>query len=255
MIDLSIAIVTYNNERTIGECIKSILKFMTGKYSYRLYAIDNHSCDGTLETLQGLSDNINIIRNENNIGFGAGHNKLLNDLDSRYHIVVNPDIFIENNCIAEMAEFMDSNKDIGLLSPMIKHPNGNIQYLCKRNPTFTDLFIRLVFPHFFIKRHNYFEMRETGYNKEFEIEYATGCFMFFRTEIFKKLGGFDEHFFLYLEDADITRRVNEISKTVFYAYNYVVHEWQRGTHKDPKLMLIDVQSAIYYFKKWGFRMY
>jgi len=154
-----------------------------------------------------------------------------------------------------MNEFMDSYEPIGLLSPMIKYPGGNIQYLCKRNPTFIDLFIRLTLPKFFTKRQHYFEMRESGYDKEFEIEYATGCFMFFRTEIFKKLQGFDEHFFLYLEDADITRRVNEISRTVFYPYNYVLHEWQRGTHKIPKLMWIDVLSAFYYFRKWGFRLY
>jgi len=255
MLDLSIAIVTYNNERTIGKCIKSIIKYVEHKLSYILYVIDNNSSDGTLNIVKSISDDITIIRNRKNIGFGAGHNKLLNILDSRYHIVVNPDILIQNNCITEMTEFMDSSNDIGLLSPLIKHPDGRIQYLCKRNPTFLDLFIRFIFPHTFIKRHNYFEMRETGYNKEFKIEYATGCFMLFRTEVFKRLCGFDEHFFLYLEDADITRRVNEISRTVFYPYNYVVHEWQRGTHKIPKLMWIDIQSAFYYFRKWGFRVY
>ena len=255
MLDISIAIVTFNNERTIKKCIKSILKYMDSKFTYKLYVIDNHSSDNTLAIVQCISDKIIIIRSEKNIGFGAGHNKLLDILESRYHLVVNPDIVIENNCITEMTEFMDYNKNIGLLSPLIKYPDGSIQYLCKRNPTFADLFIRLVLPKFFIKRQQYFEMRETGYNREFEIEYATGCFMFFRTEIFKKLKGFDEHFFLYLEDADITRRVNEISRTVFYPHNYVIHEWQRGTHKIPKLMWLDVQSAFYYFRKWGFRLY
>lgn len=93
-------------------------------------------------------------------------------------------------------------------------------------------------------------MKETGYDKPFEVEYATGCFMFFRTEIFKQLKGFDEHIFLYLEDADITRRVNQISKTIFYPYNYVIHDWQRGAHKNLKLMWINVKSAIWYFWKW-----
>lgn len=255
MVDLTISIVTYNNERTIRQCIESIISFIHKKLTYELYIIDNHSLDNTLNIVKSISDDIRIIRNRKNIGFGAGHNKLLNNINSRYHIIVNPDIVIESDCIMEMTEFMDSNKEIGLLSPLIKSPNGEIQYLCKRNPTFIDLFIRLVFPHSFINRHNYFEMRETGYNTIFKIEYATGCFMFFRTEIFEKLNGFDEKFFLYLEDADITRRVNEISNTIFYPYNYVIHEWQRGTHKKIKLMLIDVKSAIYYFKKWGFKLY
>lgn len=255
MLDISIAIVTFNNEKTIKKCIESIFKYIGSKLAYKLFVIDNNSSDGTLAIVQSISSEIVIIRNEKNIGFGAGHNKILVFLESRYHLVVNPDIVIENNCISEMTEFMDSNVNIGLLSPMIKYPCGSIQYLCKHNPTFVDLFIRLVLPKFFTKRHHYFEMRETGYDKEFEIEYATGCFMFFKTEIFKKLKGFDEHFFLYLEDADITRRVNEISKTVFFPYNYVVHEWQRGSHNNLKLALTDVRSATYYFGKWGFKLY
>jgi GT2 family glycosyltransferase len=254
MIDITIAIVTFNNERTIKKCIESILSHMDGKLEYKFYIIDNNSTDNTLSIIRSISDKIIILKNTKNIGFGAGHNKVIEMLDSRYHLAVNPDIVIENNCISEMTDYMDKNTDIGLLSPMIKFPDGRIQYLCKRNPTFFDLFIRFLMPMFFKKRQDYFEMKETGYNQEFEIEYATGCFMFFRTDIFKKLNGFDEHFFLYLEDADITRRVNEISVTVFYPYNHVIHEWQRGTHKVLKLMWIDVQSAAYYFRKWRLKI-
>jgi len=253
MPDLSIAIVTFNNERTIVKCISSILEHIDGRHSYRLYVIDNNSSDDTVQIVRSIPGDIIVLRNDKNAGFGTAHNQVIDLLDSRYHLVVNPDIVIENSVINEMAVFMDEHPDIGLLSPLIKYPDGRIQYLCKRNPTFIDLFIRLVFPNSFKKRHHYFEMRETGYDREFVIEYATGCFMFFRTEIFKKLGGFDENFFLYQEDADITRRVNEISKTVFYPYNYVVHEWQRGSHKSLKLALIDIMSAMYYFRKWGFK--
>ncbi|MGE5633325.1 MAG: glycosyltransferase family 2 protein [Caulobacteraceae bacterium] len=284
MPDLSIAIVTYNSEKCIEKCIGSIIGHIGGGLSYWLYVIDNNSRDRTVDLVKGFmtgkaadetadeavdeasdkavdkaageaTDKITLIQNSKNIGFGAAHNQVLGMLDSRYHLVVNPDITIVNDCIAEMAAYMDKHPDIGLLSPLIKYPDGRIQYLCKRNPTFWDLFIRLAFPRSFTKRRHYFEMRETGYDKEFEIEYATGCFMLFRTETFKRINGFDENFFLYLEDADITRRVNQISKTVFYPYNYVVHEWQRGSHKSLKLALVNIKSAAYYFRKWGFRLY
>lgn len=263
MPDLSIAIVTYNDEKYIEKCIGSIVGHIGGGLSYRLYVIDNNSRDRTVDLVKGFttgkaanetSDKITLIQNSKNVGFGTAHNQVLDMLDSRYHLVVNPDVTIVNDCITEMAAYMDKHPGIGLLSPLIKYPDGRIQYLCKRNPTFWDLFIRLAFPRSFTKRRHYFEMRETGYDKEFEIEYATGCFMFFRTEIFKKINGFDENFFLYLEDADITRRVNHVSRTVFYPYNYVVHEWQRGSHKNLKLALVDIKSAAYYFRKWGFRL-
>lgn len=254
MLDLSIAIVTYNNEGIIRKCVESIIDHIND-LSYQIFVIDNNSSDNTIEAIKRVSDKIIIVQNQKNVGFGTAHNQIMNLINSRYHLVVNPDIVVVNNCISEMASFMDKRIDIGLLSPMIKYPDERLQYLCKRNPTFIDLFIRLVFPKLFRSRHDYFEMRETGYNKEFKIEYATGCFMFFRTDIFKMLGGFDEHFFLYLEDADITRRVNKISKTVFYPYCYLIHEWQRGSHKQLRLAWIDVKSSMYYFKKWGFKLY
>ena len=250
MYDISLSIVTYNNGDIIEKTIESIVAHLENKLNYILYVIDNSSNDDTVLRVLKCSGNIVLIQNNKNLGFGAGHNTVSDKLDSKYHIVVNPDITIVNDSIIDMYTYMEEHKDIGLLTPLIKHPDGQIQYLCKRNPTVKDLFIRLVFQNNFKKRQDYFTMKETGYDKPFEVEYATGCFMFFRTSIFKHLEGFDEHIFLYLEDADITRRVNQISKTIFYPYNYVVHEWQRGAHKSFKLMWVNVKSAIWYFRKW-----
>jgi GT2 family glycosyltransferase len=251
MYDISLSIVTFNNEDIIEKTIQSLVSHLENKLSYILYVIDNNSKDDTVKMVQSCIGNIVLIRNEKNLGFGAGHNIILDKIDSKYHIVINPDITIVNDVISEMYEYMESNNEIGLLTPLVKHPDGKIQYLCKRNPTVTDLFIRLVLPNSFKKRQDCFTMKETGYDKPFEVEYATGCFMFFRTEIFKQVNGFDEHIFLYLEDADITRRVNQSSKTIFYPYNYVIHDWQRGAHKSLKLMWINVKSAVWYFWKWG----
>ena len=124
---------------------------------------------------------------------------------------------------------------------------------------FQDIFsngiIRLYHISITKKRRDYYEMRNTEYNKEFVIPYATGAFMFFRGSILKRLGGFDENIFMYLEDADITRRLNKISKCVFYPYDKVVHLWAKGSHKSLKLTLINIKSAVYYFNKWGWVWY
>jgi GT2 family glycosyltransferase len=255
MNDISISIVTYNNSRNIEKALISIISNMNSTLNYTIYAVDNNSSDNTVDIIKKVPGNIVLIQNSKNVGFGAGHNQVLGLIDSKYHIIANPDIEIENNCLFEFYRFMDENAQIGLLTPLIKYPDGNIQYLCKRNPTCLDLLIRLLFPSLLKQRQDYYTMKETLYNKEFEVEYATGCFMFFRTEILKKIKGFDDNIFLYLEDADITRRVNQISRTVFYPYNYVLHEWQKGSHKDFRLMWINIMSAVHYFKKWGFKLY
>ena len=89
-------------------------------------------------------------------------------------------------------------------------------------------------------------------DKPFEITNATGCFMFFRTSVFTELGGFDERFFMYLEDCDIARRTAEKYKALHYPMADVIHLWERESKRNKKLLLIHIQSILKYFLKWGF---
>ena len=91
-------------------------------------------------------------------------------------------------------------------------------------------------------------------NEVFEITNATGCFMFFRTEVFKELGGFDERFFMYLEDCDIARRAAEKYKALHYPMATVYHLWERESKGNKKLLLIHIQSILKYFLKWGIKL-
>lgn len=77
--------------------------------------------------------------------------------------------------------------------------------------------------------------------------------MLFRKSVLSRVGYFDEKFFMYLEDADITTRVNKISKAIYFPDAAVTHVWARGSHNSLKLTLITISSAIYFFKKWGWR--
>lgn len=254
-VDLSLAIVTYNNSRIIENTVKSIVSNIPSEFSYKLYIIDNDSTDNTIDIIKGIKGNIEILELGVNYGFGYGHNKILDIINSKYHFVVNPDITIENiDQIRKMVEFLDANIYVGMLSPLILSPISEIQYLCKTNPTIFDMLIRRLSPNLFPKRQDKFVMKQTGYNKTMNIDYASGCFMVFRTGIFKELMGFDEEFFMYLEDADITRRVNQISKTVFYPEARIIHAWERGAHKSMKLAVVTIKSMITYFRKWGWKI-
>jgi len=257
MIDVSISIVTYNNGDIIRDTVINLINHLNN-ISYKIYLIDNNSRDETIDVLQELQDNyknVCVIFNNDNLGFGSAHNKVINKINSSYHLVMNPDITIETSIIEDLTEYMNKNNEIGLLTPLIKFPDGSIQYSCRRKITFIDLLIRRFLPKFFKDRQDYHIMKDKSYSETFEVEFASGSFMFFRTEIYKEISGFDDNFFMYLEDADITRRVNQISKTVFFPYNYVIHKWERGSYKDLKLFIYHIRSLIYYFKKWGFKLH
>ncbi len=255
-VDISLAIVTYNNSRIIEETVKNIVSNIPNDYSYKLYIIDNDSTDNTIDLVKRISGNIEVIQLGVNKGFGYGHNAILDALNSEYHFVVNPDIIIENpDQIKKMVEYLEKNQDVGMLSPLILSPDLSIQYLCKTNPTVFDMLIRRISPDLFKGRQDKYVMKETGYNKIMRLDYASGSFMVFRSDIYKELKGFDDSFFMYLEDADITRRVNQISKAIFYPEARVIHAWERSGHKSLKFAKITIQSMIIYFNKWGWKLW
>lgn len=249
------SIVLFNNEfTTINETINS---FLDTEIKVYLFLIDNSPTD-ELSKLK-VDSRIIYIHNPSNPGFGAAHNIAIKksfEINSRYHLILNPDIYFRRGTIELICDFMDNNLNIGQLMPKVTYPNGEFQYLCKTNPTFFDLFARGFMPNFlkkiFKKRMDRYEYKDHNYEEIiYDIPYLSGCFMFLRTETLKKVGYFDDKIFMYLEDADLTRRFLEVSRTVYFPKAHIYHHFAKLTHKKFKFKWITVQSAFIYFNKWG----
>jgi GT2 family glycosyltransferase len=243
-----------NDRELIMNSIKSVL---CSKRLRILYVIDN-SPTPELAVLFN-SAKIVYMHNPSNPGFGASHNialkKSIADLED-YHLVINPDVYFNEDVIESIIEFMDRNLNVGHLMPKILFPNGSTQYLCKTNPTIFDLFIRGFAPvclrGMLRKRIEKYEYKHWDLNKIiYDIPYLSGCFMFFRTDTLREVGLFDESYFMYLEDADITRRFLEVANTVYYPKAVVFHHYAGLTHKSWKYKWITIKSAIIYFNRWG----
>lgn len=247
-------IVTYNSKDKIERTIKSVLDSTKG-VSFKLFVVDNASTDGTAKFIKEKFPEVTVIDAEKNAGFGAGHNKVIPYLNSKYHVVINPDIILKDDTITELAKYADTDDAIGLLSPQIRFEDGRIQQLGKRNPT-----VRYLGTHWLHKGDEpsklmtEYCMLDKPSDKPFEITNATGCFMFFRTSVFKELGGFDERFFMYLEDCDIARRVSQKYKVLHYPMADVYHLWERESKRNKKLLMIHIESILKYFLKWGIKI-
>lgn len=219
-----------------------------------LYIIDNSSND-SLRELKDVSEKIVYIHSEN-LGYGSGHNigiRKAVEKGATYHAVLNSDIYWNDSVIEALSHFMDLNSDCGLVMPRILYPDGSIQYLCKLLPTPMDLFGRRFIP---IRKYqersaDRYELHFTGYDKVMEVPSLSGCFMFMRVDVLKKVNGFDERFFMYAEDLDLCRRIGEVSKTMFYPMVAVYHEYEKGSYKNRKLLKYHLCSVIKYFNKWG----
>lgn len=252
---ITCCIVLYKND--IKMLKDAIASFLNTKLNVKLYLIDN-SPTNNLKILV-IDNRIEYIHNPSNPGFGAAHNIAIKksfELNSTYHLVLNPDVYFEKGTLEKVYEFMEKNLKIGQLMPKVTYPNGEFQYLCKTNPTLFDLFARGFMPNFlkkiFQKRMNKYEYKDHNYEDIiYDIPYLSGCFMFLRTETLKKVGFFDDKIFMYLEDADLTRRFLEVSRTVYFPKAHIFHHFAKLTHKKVKFKWITVQSAFIYFNKWG----
>lgn len=256
---ISGAIVLFHNNRSILRA--AIESFLNTSIEVKLFLVDNSS-DSFLEDIIA-DDRVEYLKLPHNIGFGAAHNvafKRAFELESKYHLVLNPDIYFEQGTLEKIQSYMDMNLEVGHLMPKVLYPTGEIQYLCKTNPTVFDLFARRFLPKslqkLFRSRMAQYDFQDQDYNQiMYDIPYLSGCFMFLRTETLKKVGFFDERIFMYIEDADLTRRFLQQSRTVYYPDAKVFHYFAKGSHKSWKLTWYSIHGAYVYFKKWGLRLF
>lgn len=250
---INISIVLYHNKEE--HLIKSVNSFLNTSMNVRLYLVDNSS-NNDLKVLSEIDSRIEYIFNNANLGYGSAHNIAIRksiDDNVPYHLVLNPDVYFEKGTLENIYEYMEQNKDVGNIMPKVLYPDGEIQYLCKLLPTPFDLIFRrfVPFKKWKEKRNKIYELRFTGYNKIMNVPYLSGCFMFLRVDVLKKVGLFDERFFMYMEDVDISRRINRVTKTVYYPEAQIYHKFEKGSYKSIKLLKYHIVSAIKYFNKWG----
>lgn len=243
-------IVTYNNEDIIYKCIDSILRYTEG-LNFTLYVVDNGSTDKTVGIIRDNFKNVRLICNKKNTGFGHGHNRVLDMIDSEYHVVINPDIMFNMDAITPLIRYLKEHKDVMMITPKILNPDNTEQFLPKYCPSVRHVIISK-FGHFRYLRKEYTRENEE-FNAPAEIEFATGCFFIIRTAILRQVKGFDNRFFMYCEDADLSRNVRKIGSIIFYPQATVVHEWKRDNTRSLRGIMRFMTSLFKYFLKWGIK--
>lgn len=247
---LSVSIVLY---KTKPEEILNVYQcLLKSEIEFKLYLVDNSPDDQLRKVIK--DNRVNYIFTGKNLGFGRAHNiaikKILEECD--YHLVINSDISFSSEVLPRLLEYMNEHPDTGLIMPKVLFPSGEIQYLCKMLPTPLDLIFRRFLPSaLFKRRKEKFELRFTGYTKIMEVPYLSGCFMLLRTSSLKETGLFDERFFMYPEDIDLTRRIHEKFKTLFFPGVSIVHHHARESYNTKRMLFIHTVNMIKYFNKWG----
>lgn len=258
-VKLSIGIVVYHPDFNI---LKKTLEHIIGatqQLSVECYIINNAAGEMAFDNLTDFINqfklNIKLINNPENTGYGAGNNLAIKLTEAPFHLVLNPDAFLNENALKIALAYMEEHVRVGLLCPRVMNEDGSIQYVHRKDPTLFDMFLRSFAPGWlkkrFAPRMNEFLLKNSDFNKVQDIASPSGCCMLFRTTVLKTIGGFDARYFLYYEDSDIGREVRQIAEVKYLPTFMVTHLWAREAHKSWRMRLIMMKSGWQYFRKWG----
>ena len=247
---ITASVVTYN---TSVEELTNCLENLNHKMIKRVYVIDNSKQKYIEEICQNFN-NV-VYYSSKNIGYGAAHNIAIREAiknNSKYHLVVNSDISFDKDVINKLCSYMDENIDVAQAQPKIIYPNGELQYSCRLLPSPMNLIFRRFLPKNIIRKmDDKYLLKCCDLSKEMNIPYHQGSFLLFRTECFNMVGMFDERFFMYPEDIDITRRMHKHFRTMYLPFVKVIHNHRAESYKSRKMLRIHIVNMIKYFNKWG----
>ena len=204
---------------------------------------------------------IRWISAKENPGYGAGHNYALREVGSRYHLILNPDVELDENSLSIAIETLDTRGDIALLAPVGLNQFREPQYLAKAFPSLWVLGLRAFAPKwlqkFGARSLARYELRDQVATDDStrSITLASGCCMWIRRELLDRIGGFDESFFLYFEDYDLSLRLSSLGMVVEHHEIHIIHHGGGVSQKGWRHVGWFVTGGARFFNRWGWRWF
>lgn len=252
MLNISIVLYHPNWEQEVLPLVEELLRV---KHLHKLYLLDNSEAREVYPKTVIKHSKLRYMHMETNLGYGRAHNIALRESAYRQidlHLVLNSDIRVQAADIDAMHDWMMANPQVGQLMPKVLNPDGTQQYLAKRLPTPLDVFGRRFLPAGLMTRRNRrYELRDMDLERPINAPYLSGCFMLLRTKAAVEAGLFDERYFMYPEDIDLTRSIHRHWLTLYYPAWTIVHDHAQASYKDKHMLRIHIQNMCLYFNKWG----
>lgn len=261
---ISAAIVVYNGAEEAIRAASSVLRYTAAPLT--LYLIDNASPDGSGEALRraaadgtlrpAAGQRVEVLCEKRNLGFGAGHNRVLPLLDSEFHFILNPDILLtQAGTLEGMAAWAAAHPGVVMARPALFFPDGRPQQLpLQKCGVFALLYRQLPQLRALKRFHDRYVMEGQDLSAPTPIEFCTGSFTMIRTDVFRRIGGFDEKYFMYVEDADLTQKARREGTVMLLPQFSAVHAWHRAPHSSAASFMRQSKSMLRYFAKWGVRL-
>lgn len=257
---LSVIIVSYNVKFFLEQCLSSLKKAIDSSQVLRgqteVFIIDNFSDDGTADFLTPLFPEFRFLENKENIGFAKANNQAVSFCSGEFLLFLNPDTILAEDSLDICVSFMGSNTDAGAVGPKMIDGAGNYLKESKRGfPGTSASFFKMIglarlFPH--TKLFSAYYLGHLNEETSQVVDVLTGAFMMIRKSVFEITGGFDEQFFMYAEDIDLSYQISKVGYQNYYLpQSAIIHFKGESTRKDVKYVK-DFYSAMELFIKKHF---
>lgn len=276
--DLSIVIISFNTKELTTECLKSIFR-NTKDISYEVIVVDNSSADGSVDSIRnfqfpaavqahyseksrGISKyQLKMIENKENVGFAKANNQGANLAKGKYILFLNSDTVVRDNVLGRMVKWMDKRDDVGVATCALINKDGTIQGSGGYFPTLFKVFSwmffiedlpfldRVIKPFHPVHSSSFFYKGLGQFKKARNQDWVTGAFLLTKADVFKKVGGFDEDYFMYTEEVDLCFRIKKLGKNIWYLPEWqIIHLGGASSHKEFPI-LSEFKSIKLFYKK------
>lgn len=247
-----------NHLSFLKEMFASLYTTGVPSVSFEVILVDNCSTDGTVSFVKENYPDVKIIENQEIYGFARNNNIGAEQASGKYILILNPDIILTKGAIDILYNYTVAHPESGIVAPKLQNRDGSLQYSARRFPTLKILLTRIL-THGDDNSDNSnvenYLLKRLPMDKPSEVDWCMGAAFLVPQPFYKELNGFDEGFFLYVEDMDLCYRCWEKNrKVIYYPLSRMIHAHQRGSRHLNKKTWLHIQSFFYFFKKNRFKV-
>tara|TARA_R100000908_G_scaffold35437_1_gene16183 strand:+ start:3247 stop:5334 length:2088 start_codon:yes stop_codon:yes gene_type:complete len=250
-IDISVVIVNYKVKEYIANLLNSLQR-SAEDLTLEIFVVDNASGDDSIPYLKKRFPDVHYIQNEENVGFGIANNQAIEKAQGKYTLIINPDTLVSEDTLETLVSHMEENEKCGAAGCKILNPDGTFAPESRRSvPAIWSAACKVfglnsLFPK--SKLFGKYYLSWLGEDEPSKVPVLSGSFMFWRTGVLKKLGGFDERFFMYGEDIDLCYRIQETGYHIDYVPDTsIIHYKGESTKKGDLRYIRLFNKALYQF--------